>query len=323
MNDLAIYGGWRRGCLWLLAIVLSVAASTSAHAQQTPRYVVPKTENGQPDFQGIWVTAFLTTMERPAGVESLTLSTEQARGLVEKMVANRPKVIDPDALIHDIRQLAIVKGEARSSVIVDPQDGKLPFTTAGLELSTRVQTRDRNGFDNVEERPLAERCLENLGYAPMRAVPVLLPRQIVQTRDYLVISSEDSSGPRIIAIGGKPIADSLRSIGGYSVGRWEGETLVVETSHLRADDPSRTVNGRPLVISRQTRITERFTRVSPTELFYRFTIEDPALYTQPWSGEFSMTRYDGPIFEYACHEGNYSLANVLRGARVLEKLAEK
>jgi len=309
--------------LGLLAIVLWFAASTSALAQQAPRYTVPKTEHGQPDFHGNWATAFLTMMERPPGVEPLTLNPEQARGLVEKMIANRPKVIDPDALIHDIRQLAIVKGEHRTSVIVEPKDGKIPFTPAGLELSTRVQTRDREKFDNVEERPLAERCLENLGYAPMRAVPVLLPRQIVQTRDYLVISPEDSSGPRIIHIGGKPIPDSLRSIGGYSVGRWEGDTLVVETSHLRADDPARTVNGRPLVISRQTRITERFARVSPTELFYRFTIEDPALYTQPWSGEFSMTRYDGPIFEYACHEGNYSLTNVLRAGRVLEKLADK
>jgi hypothetical protein len=307
----------------LLAIMLWVAASTSALAQQAPRYAVPKTEYGQPDFHGNWATAFLTMMERPPGVEPLTLSPEQARGLVEKMIANRPKVIDPDALIHDIRQLAVVKGEHRSSVIVDPKDGKIPFTPAGLELSTRVQTRDRDKFDNVEERPLAERCLENLGYAPMRAVPVLLPRQIIQTRDHLVISSEDSSGPRIIHIGGKPIPDSLRSIGGYSVGRWEGDTLVVETTHLRADDPARTVTGRPLVISRQTRITERFTRASPTELFYRFTIEDPSLYTQPWSGEFSMTRYDGPMFEYACHEGNYSLTNVLRAGRVLEKLAEK
>jgi hypothetical protein len=307
----------------LLAIMLWVAASTSALAQQAPRYAVPKTEYGQPDFHGNWATAFLTMMERPPGVEPLTLSPEQARGLVEKMIANRPKVIDPDALIHDIRQLAVVKGEHRSSVIVDPKDGKIPFTPAGLELSTRVQTRDRDKFDNVEERPLAERCLENLGYAPMRAVPVLLPRQIIQTRDHLVISSEDSSGPRIIHIGGKPIPDSLRSIGGYSVGRWEGDTLVVETTHLRADDPARTVTGRPLVISRQTRITERFTRASPTELFYRFTIEDPSLYTQPWSGEFSMTRYDGPMFEYACHEGNYSLTNVLRAGRVLERLAEK
>src|SRR5688572_2862601 len=102
----------------------------------------------------------------------------------------------------------------------------------------------------------------------MRAVPVLLPRLIVQTRDYGVTSSEDSSGPRIIHLGSRPLPDSVRSIGGYSVGRREGDTLVVNTSNLRADDPARTVAARPLVLSRQTMITERFTRVSATELFY-------------------------------------------------------
>ena len=306
--------------LRLLTILVAVAASPSVLAQQPQRYTVPRTEFGHPDFQGVWATAFLTMMERPAGVDALAVSPDQARGLVEKMVANRPAVIDPDALIHDIRQLAIVKGEHRTSIVVEA-DGKIPFTEAGLALATRVQARDRQQFDNVEERPLVERCLENLGYAPMRAVPVLLPRQIVQTRDHVVISSEDSSGPRIIHLGGPTMSDAVRSIGGYSVGHWQGDTLMVETNHLRADDPARTVTGRPLVLSRQTKITEWFTRVSATELFYRFTVEDGELYSKPWSGEFSMTRYDGPIFEYACHEGNYSLTNVLRGARVMEKAA--
>ena len=301
-----------------LVVVLSAALSTSVLAQTPRRYTVPRTEFGHPDFQGNWATAFLTRFERAPGVDSLTVTPEQARVVVETMVGNRPKVIDPDALIYDIRQLAIVKGEHRTSVVVDPKDGRIPYSKAGLDLSARIEERDRSRFDNVEERPLAERCLENLGYAPMRAVPVLLPRQIIQTRDHVVISSEDSSGPRIIHLAGPPLPESVRSIGGYSAGRWEGDTLVVETSHLRADDPARTVTGRPLLLSRQTRISEWFTRVSATELFYRFTIVDPELYTQPWSGEFSMTRYDGPMFEYACHEGNYSLANVLRGARVME-----
>jgi hypothetical protein len=205
---------------------------------------------------------------------------------------------------------------------MDPKNGQIPFTKAGLDLSAKVQASDNEKFDNVEERPLVERCLENLGYAPMRAVPVLLPRLIVQTRDHVVIFSEDSSGPRTIPLGplvGRPVPSALRSIGGYSVGRWEGDTLVVETTNLRADYPARTVVGRPLVISRNTWITERFTRVSATELFYQFTIRDNELYTQPWSGEFSMTRYDGPIYEYACHEANYSLMNVLQAGRAMEK----
>jgi hypothetical protein len=302
--------------------LLVVTASASALTEQPRPYDVPRTEHGHPDFQGLWATAFLTMLERPPGVENLTASPEQASALVAKVVANRPALIDPDALIHDIQTLVMVKGEYRTSVIVEPENGRMPLTAAGLALSTSIQAQDTQKFDNIEDRPLAERCLENLGYAPMRAVPVLLPRQIVQTRDDVVIFSEDSSGPRIIHLGGPPMPESVRSIGGYSVGHWEGDTLVVLTTNLRADYPARMVIGRPLPISRNTRITERFTRVSATELFYRFTIEDAELYTQPWSGELSMTRYDGRLYEYACHENNYSVPNALKGGRAQDEIIQ-
>jgi hypothetical protein len=109
--------------------------------------------------------------------------------------------------------------------------------------------------------------------------------------------------------------DSIRSIGGYSVGRWEGDTLVVQTTNLRTDDPARTLAGRPMLLGPDTRITEWFTRVSDRELVYRYTVEDASLYTQPWTGEFSMTRADVQTFEYGCHEGNYSMPNMLRGGQ--------
>jgi hypothetical protein len=157
--------------------------------------------------------------------------------------------------------------------------------------------------------------MESLGYAPIRVFRVLLPRQIVQTRDHVVILSEDGVGLRMIHMKGQPPPDIIRSIEGYSVGHWEGGTLVVQTTHLRAEDPARNVIGRPLLLSRGSTITERFTRVSDGELLYRFTVEDDQLYSRPWTGEFSMTRQDGPIYEYACHEGNYSLANSLRGGQ--------
>jgi hypothetical protein len=305
----------------IAATVLFVAtASASALTAQAWRYEVPRTEHGHPDFQGLWATAFLTMLERPPGVENLTADPVQASALVANLVANRPALIDPDALIHDIQTLVKVKGEYRTSVIVEPKDGRMPLTPAGLALSARMHAQDTHKFDDIEDRPLAERCLENLGYAPMRAVPVLLPRQIVQTRDHVVLFSEDSSGPRIIHLGGTPMPESVRSIGGHSVGHWEGDTLVVQTTNLRADYPARMVIGRPLPISRDTRITERFTRVSATELFYRFTMEDAGLYSQPWSGELSMTRYDGRLYEYACHENNYSLPNALRGGRFQEQV---
>jgi hypothetical protein len=300
--------------------IFVIMASASAFTEQPHRYEVPRTEHGHPDFQGLWATAFLTMLERPAGVETLIASPEQASMLVGKLVANRPALVDPDALIHDIQALVMVKGEYRTSLIVEPKDGRMPLTAAGLALSASVQAQETQKFDDIENRPLAERCLENLGYAPMRSVPVLLPRQIIQTRDHVVIFSEDSSGPRIVHLEGPPMPESVRSIGGYSVGHWEGDSLVVLTTNLRADYPARMVIGRPLPISRNTRITERFTRISATELFYRFTVDDAELYTQPWSGELSMTRYDGRLYEYACHENNYSLPNALRGGRALDTL---
>jgi hypothetical protein len=307
----------------LLVLVTWIAGSLSALAQQGARYVAPRTEYGHPDFQGVWVTEFLTMLERPTGVENLIASPEQAQAVAEAIRASMPSVIDPDFQISDIKQLARVKGEYRTSVIVLPKDGRMPFTQAGLDLAAAIMIRDAQKFDDPEQRPLAERCLENHSYPPMRALPAVIPLQIVQTRDHVGMMSEDAAGPRLIYLGGDPSPDNLRSVEGYSVGHWEGATLVVQTSHLRANDPARDVIGRPLLLSRNSKITERFTRVSDRELFYQFTVEDNELYTQPWTGEFSMAKHDGPIYEYACHEGNYSLPNILRGGQAeASRLAE-
>jgi hypothetical protein len=298
----------------LVTLLVCVVASGSAFAQQA-RSNVPRTADGRPDLQGVWATEFLTMLERPPGVDMLVATPEQAQALVAGIRKQIPAVIDPDVTLYDIKQLAMVKGEYRTSMIVEPKDGRLPYTKAGLELLARIRARDGQQFDGPEQRPWAERCLENLGYPPIRTVPVFLPRQIVQTRDYVVISGEDVPGPRLIHLRGAPPPDMVRSMAGYSSGRWEGDTLVVQTTHMRTDDPARTTVGRPVLLSPASRITERFTRVSPTELFYQFTVEDPELYTQAWTGEFSLTRFEGLMYEYACHEGNYSLPNTLRGGQ--------
>ena len=297
-----------------VALLVCLISTLPISAGNGSHYTVPRTEHGHPDFQGIWATSFLTTLERPDGVSDLVVTAEQARIVAAAIRAKIPAVIDPDVQLHDIQQLAMVKGEYRTSVIVDPADGRLPFTKMGLELAAWVEARNKL-YDDPEQRPLAERCLENLAYAPIRTLRVTLPRQIVQTGDSVVISPEDSAGVRVIHLGGQAPPDVVRTIGGYSSGRWENDTLVVETTHLRADDPARNVAGRPLLLSRRARVSERFTRVSSTELFYRFTVEEDGLYTRPWSGEFSMTWFDQPIYEYACHEANYSLTNILRGGR--------
>lgn len=302
---------YKRLALVLLMCPISMPPLSAGNGRH---YTVLRTEHGHPDFQGIWATSFLTTLERPAGVSNLVATPEEAVTLAAAVRAKIPTVVDPDVQLHDIQQLAMVKGEYRTSVIVDPEDGRLPFTRKGLALAAWIEARN-NTYDDPEQRPLAERCLENLAYAPIRTLRVTLPRQIVQTRDSVVISPEDSSGARVIHLGGHAPPAVLRSISGYSIGRWEGDTLVVETTNLRADDPARNVAGRPLLLSRRSKVIERFTRVSPSELFYRFTVEDDELYTRSWSGEFSLTRFDQPVYEYACHENNYSLTNILRGGR--------
>lgn len=295
----------------LIGLCVLLTWSGSSFAQ----YTVPRTESGHPDFQGVWVTGFITMLERPPGIENLVATSDQAQAVPMMIRSKMPALVDPDVLIADIRQLAKVKGEYRTSIIVDPQDGRMPFSKAGNELAGRVGAKNSRAFDGPEDRPLSERCLESLGYAPIRSVPLVLPLQIVQTRDAIVIYAEGPVGFRMIHLGGQAPPAFLRTDAGYSAGRWEGDTLVVETTNLNATDPQRDTIGRPLLLSARTRITERFTRVSATELFYRFTVEDRELYAQPWSGEFSLTWHDGPMYEYACHEGNYSLANALKGGR--------
>jgi hypothetical protein len=136
-----------------VTILFVVTASASALTGQAQPYKVPRTENGHPDFQGLWATSFLTMLERPPGVEKLAVGPEEARALVAKIVANRPVLIDPDALIHDIQTLVMVKGEYRTSLIVEPKDGRMPLTPAGLALSGRMQAQDTKKFDNIEDSP--------------------------------------------------------------------------------------------------------------------------------------------------------------------------
>ena len=298
-----------------VALVTSTALAAPALGQTAKPYAVPRTADGHPDFQGVWATEFLTTLERPPGVEQLVADPEQARTLVETIRSFIPPLIDPDLTIWNVRQLAMVKGQYRTSVIVEPADGQMPLTQAGVDLMARSFVRATQEFDHPEQRPLFERCMQNYGAPPIFSVGVFAPHEIVQTRDQVLIVTEGPVGVRIIHLGGQPPPYALRTVEGYSTGRWEGDTLVVETTHLRGEDPARFAIPRPLLLSLHSRITERFTRVSQTELFYQFTIDDSELYSRPWRGEFSFQRHDGPIYEFACHEANYSLPNILRGGQ--------
>ncbi len=298
-----------------LSLLVLVGAPAGTVAQSSNPYVVPRTAYDQPDFQGVWAPDFATTLERPEGVENLIATPEDAKAIAAVFLNGLPDNIDSDIENHGIVNLAQVLGEYRTSVIVEPEDGKMPLSEVGLELVDWAQRRREHMFDSADQRPLAERCLEGWGSPPIRAAPLFVPHQIFQSRDTFVILTEDAVGLRLIHLQGAPPSDSLRSLDGYSRGRWEGDTLVVETTHFRGEDPAREVFGRALLIGPKTRLTERFTRVSDRELLYRFTVEDDELYTQAWTGEFSMTRHDVPIFEFACHEGNYSMPTILRGGQ--------
>lgn len=306
-------------------IILALGAST-AFSQAAPDYQVPLTEHGHPDLQGVWWTEFSTLMNRPEeGVTSLAVSPEAADQVATAIQSFfTDGNVDPQFLWEGRLPLAQVDGEYRSSLIIYPEDGQIPFSEVGRATSTELMQQGLVGFDGPEQRPLSERCLSGtLSAPPMFTLPIRLPRLFVQTEDYLAIYTEDSSGLRIVDFDGGAASPATSQFEGYSVGRWEGDTLLVTTSNFRHDFPGRGGVPFPMVVGENTVIEEQFTRVSDDRLLYRFTVSDPVLYTDDWRGEYEMNLGDSNYsYVYECHEGNYSLPGALRGGRVQELDAE-
>ena len=214
-----------------------------------------------------------------------------------------------------------MNGEPRSSLVTNPPDGRVPELTpeARLRLEEYRARRSQFGdFDHPELRPLGERCLVSFGSS---AGPPMLPNYwynnnytIVQNADYVMIMTEMVHDVRIIRLGqAKSLPRNLRPWFGDSWGRWEGNTLVVQTTNLK---PEHRFRGVPP--SEDRKVTERFTRVDDETILYEFTIDDPTTYTSSWGGQIPFKRFDNRLYEYACHEGNYALSNVLSGARYQE-----
>jgi hypothetical protein len=226
-----------------------------------------------------------------------------------------------------------IDGVARSSIIVDPPDGRVPALTAEgkQRMSERIARMKKFGeYDHPEVRPLSDRCIISFG---SNAGPPMLPNYfynnnytIVQTQDYVMIMTEMNHDARIIRMGAtKHVPSQVRPWFGDSIGRWEGDTLVVETTNIH---PTQLAQTSPLWpyrgASDKLKVTERFTRTSPTVLLYKFTVEDPSTFTTSFSGELPFNRIDEIIYEYACHDGNYALPGILAGAREEERAkAEK
>ena len=219
-------------------------------------------------------------------------------------------------------RIAVINGEPRTSLVTRPANGRRPALTPLAQQIQRERRESRSQFgqyDHPELRPFAERCI--MFGSPVG--PPMMPTGaynsnyvIVQTDDYLMIMSEMVHDARIIRIGEpQAMRKDVRPWFGNSWGRWEGDALVVETTNI---NPQQSIRGTPP--SEDIRVTERFTRVDEETILYEFTVDDPTMYTESWGGEIPIKKFDAKLYEYACHEGNYSLAGVLSGARYQERL---
>ncbi len=294
-------------------------------------WTAPRMPDGHPDLQGIWTNSTLTPLERPrdlAGKEFLTEqeASEREKRLLEELSTDRRDGGAEVDVGRSYNELWRERGKVlqRTSLIVDPADGRLPQLTpeAQKREAARRDDRRRRGpdpMDSPEDRNLAERCITR--GAPKIPGGYNNNFQIVQTQGYIMIMQEMIHEARIIPMDGRVHVDkNIQLWMGDSRGHWEGDTLVVDTTNYNDKIISNSFNCCPGAGS-HLHVVERFTRVGPDSIEYNYTVEDPATYTRPWTASVPMSKIAGPIFEYACHEGNYAMADMLAGARVREKKA--
>ena len=327
----------------LAAGVFALSALAGAAGAET--YHTPRNAFGQPDVSGIWTNASLTQLERPAQMKGLVMTPAQAAAIEtgnaqRRSFGDRPtdpnapppvKGTDPGGYngfwIDAGTKVGAIKGELRSSWLVEPADGKLPYSAEGRRLYMAEVNKIQTNFDGPEARQLAERCLMGFGSTagpPMLNVLYNNTYQIQQSKDYVAIVVEMNHDARIIRLTERThLPAAVRRWMGDSVGWWEGDTLVVETTNFNPGESLRPGIPTTIFVSKDAKVTERFTRVSPTQILYAFQVEDPGVYTQTWRAEMPLNASKGPIYEYACHEGNYALPGILRGARVAEAAGKK
>lgn len=293
----------------------------------------PKTAFGAPDLQGIYSIATVTMLERPeqfAGRAAISLEEAAQVGTTGESYLDdltaRPDDAAPDVGGYNTfwmdpgEQMAVLNGEVRTSIIVDPEDGRLPWAEGAQRAIFAGRSNGRGPYDGPEARPMGERCLVGFGSSggpPMLPVLYNNHSQIVQTEDYVVILAEMNHDARIIYMDGKVPANFPKWLG-TSVGRYEGDTLVVETTGFHPQEGFRGSLRHFFYLSSDARVTERFTRIDDNTLLYQFTVDDPQVYSRSWTGELPMNAVEDQIYEYACHEGNYALPGILAGARQQE-----
>jgi hypothetical protein len=305
----------------VLAIAMACASVASAQSWSPPR-----TPDGHPDLQGFWTNATITPLERPKELGAKELFTEEEAAEYRKQaLVPLPTAQRGGTEAHyEFTQFGLDRSQSqialslRTSMIVGPE-GRVPALTAAAQqrIAERAALAKGHEFDGPESRGIQERCLVWGNEGP----PMLPPGynsylQIVQAPGHVAILQEMIHDARIVRLGGGPhLPQNVRGFLGDSVGRWEGDTLVVDTTNF-----TEKINFRG---SRENlHVVERFTLVDEKTIRYEFTVDDPSTWTKPWSAEMPLVRDKGPIYEYACHEANYGMANNLKGARAKEKAAE-
>ncbi len=285
---------------------------------------------GQADLQGVWTNVTITPLERPAELAGKAVLTAEEAAKYERETNQRNNADTRDSspevdVSHGYNQFWYDRGTKlvsgmRTSLIVDPPDGRIPPLTPAAQkrMTERAAQVREHSTDGPEYRSLQERCINwPVAGPPMLPTGYNSNYQILQTADSVAIVVEMIHDVRFIPLDGRPhISSGIRQWMGDPRGHWEGHTLVVDTTNF-------TNKSRFRGSDENLHLTERFTRVNPNTILYEFTVDDPTAFTKPWTAQIPLTRAKGPIYEYACHEGNYAMVDMLAGARAAEKKALK
>jgi len=326
--------------LALIVVILLAPAPAAAQAQKasapaapkaaasTKPWTAPRTPDGQPDLQGYWTNNSYTPLERPNGVTKEFYTPAEYEEANKKAAEREEEQTVPGTVAdvhYDFTQFGLdrsqtrLTGNLRTSVIVEPTNGKLPpVTSEGQKRAAdRAAERKKQGaqYDQVQNIPLGSRCVYQNAGPPMLPPGYNPAYEILQSKDTVTILIEMLHEARVIPLDGRPHApEGYRSWLGDSRGHWEGDTLVVETTNFNDKSAFRGA-------SENMKVIERFTRVSDDAIRYEFTVHDPSTWEIPWKGEMPFVKINGPVFEHACHEGNYGVANTLKAVRMEEKKA--
>ena len=315
-----------RRALVLLSLLVLLSATTLGQSGKA----IPRLADGKPDMQGYWTNQTFTPLERPAQFKDKAFFTADeamkfaAERLEDVKDVPRGEEVKSDADIHYDDGIWLLEhfetgAMLRTSILTDPADGRIPPLNPEGQKRAQAAAAARKlvgPFDSAQARGLSERCI----YWAHDGPPVLPTGynsnlQIVQAPQLFVIQPEMMPVARVVPLDGRAkLAAAIRGYRGDSRGRWDGDTMVIETANYSEKTAWRGA-------SEQLKVLERLTMTSATKIRYQFTVEDTATWTRPWSGEYEMTRIDGPLFEYACHEGNYQLPSILKGARRAEEAA--